>query len=107
METRNDFIGVDAYGRSMAVELVDYLNTYGKHKVLFGTDWPVIDPERAVAEIRELKLRPEAAKLLMRDNALRVFRLPQSATLQPASTEFGNELNQHLPQSNPTRVRGA
>ena len=25
----------------------------------------------------------------MRDNALRVFRLPQSATLQPASTEFG------------------
>ena len=27
---------------------------YGKHEVLFGTDWPVIDPERAVAEIREL-----------------------------------------------------
>ena len=104
----NVFIGVDAYApKHWQSQLVHYLNTYGKQKVLFGTDWPVIDPERAIAEIRELKLRPDAAKLLMRDNALRVFRLPQSATLQPASTELGNELNRHLPQSNPTHVRGA
>ena len=54
----------------------------GSKRVLFGTDWPVIDPERAVSEIHELKLRPDAAKLLMRDNALRVFRLPQSAISQ-------------------------
>ena len=56
-----------------------YLNTYGRHKVLFGTDWPVIDPERAVAEIDALDLRPEAKAMLMCDNALRVFRLPKSA----------------------------
>lgn len=104
----NVFIGVDAYApKHWQSQLVHYLNTYGKQKVLFGTDWPVIDPERAVAEIRELKLRPDAAKLLMRDNALRVFRLPQSATLQPASTELGNESNRHPPQSNPTHVRRA
>jgi predicted TIM-barrel fold metal-dependent hydrolase len=98
----NVFIGVDAYApKHWQSQLVHYLNTYGKQKVLFGTDWPVIDPERAVAEIRELKLRPDAAKLLMRDNALRVFRLPQSATLQPAS-ELGSESNRNLSQSNPT-----
>ena len=47
--------------------------------MLFGTDWPVIDPERAVAEIAALDLRPESRRALMRDNALRVFDLPQIA----------------------------
>jgi predicted TIM-barrel fold metal-dependent hydrolase len=76
----NIFIGVDAYApKHWPQQLVHYLNTYGRHKVLFGTDWPVIDPERAVAEIDSLDLRPESKAMLMRDNALRVFRLPESA----------------------------
>jgi hypothetical protein len=44
--------------------------------VLFGTDWPVIDPERAVREVAELGLRPESERSLMRDTALRIFKLP-------------------------------
>jgi len=44
--------------------------------VLFGTDWPVIDPERALREIDELGLKPEAKACLLRGNALEVFRLP-------------------------------
>jgi predicted TIM-barrel fold metal-dependent hydrolase len=43
--------------------------------VLFGTDWPVIDPERAVREIDALGLRPDAKRMLMRDNAVRIFGL--------------------------------
>ena len=43
---------------------------------MFGTDWPVIDPERAVAEVNELGLKPESRQRLMRDNALRLFGLP-------------------------------
>ena len=75
----NVFIGVDAYApRYWPPAVVHYLNTYGRHKVLFGTDWPVIDPERAVAEIENMDIRPEAMPLLMRENALRVFRLPES-----------------------------
>lgn len=35
-----------------------------------------IDPERAVAEVNELELRPECRQRLLRGNALRVFRLP-------------------------------
>ena len=42
---------------------------------MFGTDWPVIDPERAVREVDELGLREESRRMLMRDNALRVFKL--------------------------------
>jgi predicted TIM-barrel fold metal-dependent hydrolase len=82
----NVFIGVDAYApKHWPQQLVHYLNTYGRHKVLFGTYWPVIDPERAVAEVDALNLRPEAKAMLMRDNALRIFRLPESKKLKTKS----------------------
>lgn len=82
----NVFIGVDAYApKHWPAPLVHYLNTYGREKVLFGTDWPVIDPERAVQEIEALGLRPESHRMLMRDNALRVFDLPESAALAEAA----------------------
>ena len=95
----NIFIGVDAYApKHWPKQLVHYLNSYGREKVLFGTDWPVIDPERAMVEIAELGLRPEAQALLMRDNALRVFRLPESesgvAALNTADATVGSDRTQ-------------
>ncbi len=73
----NVYIGVDAYAPAYwPKELVHYLNSYGRNKVLFGTDWPVIDPERAVAEVDRLNLRPDAQQKLMRDNAVKLFNLP-------------------------------
>jgi predicted TIM-barrel fold metal-dependent hydrolase len=73
---RNVFIGVDAYApRYWPPNLVHYLNTYGKHKVLFGTDFPVIDPERAMQEISALNIRAEAYPLLMSENARRIYKL--------------------------------
>ncbi len=75
----NVFIGGDAYApKHWPASFVHYANTYGRDKVLFGTDWPVIDPERAVAEVAGLGLRSESHARLMRGNALRVFRLPDS-----------------------------
>jgi predicted TIM-barrel fold metal-dependent hydrolase len=76
----NVFIGVDAYApKHWPKELVHFLNTYGSEKVLFGTDWPVIDPERAMREIAALDLRPASLAKLLRANALRVFtKLPAS-----------------------------
>jgi len=73
----NVYTAGDAYApKHWPKEYVHYANSYGKHKVLFGTDWPVIDPERAVQEINELGFRDDAKQMLMRDNALRVFNLP-------------------------------
>ncbi len=74
----NIYLAGDAYApKHWPKPFVHYANTYGSHKVLFGTDWPVIDPERAVEEVRALNLRPESFARLMRDNALAVFdRLP-------------------------------
>ncbi len=73
----NVYTAGDAYApRHWPASYVHYLNTYGRDKVLFGTDWPVIDPERAVREVKELGLRPESERALMRDNAMRIFKLP-------------------------------
>ena len=75
----NVFIGVDAYApKHWPPALVHYLNSYGREKVMFGTDWPVIDPERATREVAAMDLRAESRAALMRGNALRVFRLPES-----------------------------
>ncbi len=71
----NIFTAGDAYAPKHWPEpFVHYAKTYGRHKVLFGTDWPVIDPERAVREVADLEFKPEAHRLMMRDNALRIFR---------------------------------
>ena len=68
------FIGIDAYApKHLPTNLVRYMNSYGSHKVLFGTDWPVIDPRRGVAEMEAHNLRPEAFERVMRSNALTVF----------------------------------
>lgn len=75
----NIYTAGDAYApKHWPKQMVHYANTYGSHKFLFGTDWPVIDPERAVREVAELGMRPEAHRALMRENALKVFtRLPR------------------------------
>jgi hypothetical protein len=73
----NVFTAGDAYApRYWPDQYVHYANTIGRHKVMFGTDWPVISPERAVDEVDNLGLKPESHTLLMRDNAIRVFQLP-------------------------------
>ena len=78
----NVYMAGDAYApKHWPDNFVHYINSWGRHKVLFGTDWPVIDPERAVREVDELELRPEAWQAMMRDNAMRLFALPESAAV--------------------------
>lgn len=72
----NVYIGIDAYApKHLPQSLLHYMNTYGSHKVMFGTDWPVIDPERAVREMEAHNLRPQSYARVMRENALSVFRI--------------------------------
>lgn len=68
------FVGIDAYApRHLPAALVRYMDSYGRDKVLFGTDWPVIDPRRAVEEMVAHGLRPDSHERVMRGNALRIF----------------------------------
>jgi uncharacterized protein len=70
----NVFIGGDAYApRYWPQSLLDFIRGTGREKVLFGTDWPVIDPRRATKEVADMEFDPESRAALMRGNALRVF----------------------------------
>ncbi len=69
-------IGTDAHApKYWKPELVQYLNSWGRDKVIFGTDFPVVEMERAMKEIKGMRLRPEAKRKLLRDNARRVYNL--------------------------------
>jgi uncharacterized protein len=72
----NVYIGCDAHSPKYWPEsFVRYVNSYGQDKVLFGTDFPILDFERTREEIEALGLKPEAKKKLLRENAVRVYKL--------------------------------
>jgi len=56
-------------------KLVQYANTLLKDKVLFGTDNPVIQPDRWLAEFEKLPIKPEVRPLIMKENAARLLKL--------------------------------
>ena len=47
----------------------------GRHKVLFGTNYPMIVPAKALEGLDSLQLDDEARALFLGDNARRVFKL--------------------------------
>ena len=72
----NVYIGSDAHGpKYWPPQFVHYINTYGKHKVIFGTDFPVLDFERTRKEIEDLGLREDSLRLFLRDNVRRLYKL--------------------------------
>ena len=72
----NVYTAGDAYAPKYWPEaFIHYANSYGKHKVMFGTDWPVIDPIRAIDEFNNLNFKDSSKELVLRENAIRVFNL--------------------------------
>ncbi|MEM7613234.1 MAG: amidohydrolase family protein, partial [Pseudomonadota bacterium] len=72
----NVFIGCDAHSpKYWPQSFVHYINTFGRNKVLFGTDFPVLDFVRTRQEIEALDLRPESMQRLLRDNVIDVYGL--------------------------------
>src|SRR4051794_37732892 len=72
----NVYMAGDAYApKHWPPQAVHYANTYGQDKFLFGTDWAVIDPERAMDDIAGLGFRPEPFRKILRNNAIRIFNL--------------------------------
>jgi predicted TIM-barrel fold metal-dependent hydrolase len=55
--------------------LVQYANTLLKDKILFGSDYPVMAPERWMAEFDKLPIKPEVRPLILKDNAVRLLKL--------------------------------
>jgi uncharacterized protein len=56
-------------------QLVRAANTILRHKVLFGSDFPVITPDRWLADFEHLDIKPEVRPLIVKDNAARLLGL--------------------------------
>jgi predicted TIM-barrel fold metal-dependent hydrolase len=53
--------------------LIQYANTLLKRKVLFGSDYPLITPDRWLADFEKIDIRPEARRLILKENAAALF----------------------------------
>ncbi|MEC7524938.1 MAG: amidohydrolase family protein [Myxococcota bacterium] len=72
----NVFIDTSAYKPSRYPdELVAYMRRHGRRKVLFGSNFPMIQPADCVAQVDDLGLDDEARALFLHQNAERVFGL--------------------------------
>jgi predicted TIM-barrel fold metal-dependent hydrolase len=56
-------------------QLVQYANTLLKDKVLFGTDFPALTPERWMADFDTLPIKPDVKPRILKDNAARLLKL--------------------------------
>jgi uncharacterized protein len=55
--------------------LVQYANTLLKHKVLFGSDYPLLTPDRWLADLEKTAIREEVRPLILKENAIKLFGL--------------------------------
>ncbi len=55
--------------------LVQYANTLLRDKVLFGSDFPAITPDRWIRDFENLDIKPDVRPLIMKENAARLLGL--------------------------------
>ena len=84
LKHRNLYIAATAHApRYWDPKLVHFLNSRGRGKVMWGTDFPVTTHLASLADISQLGLRDEAHRALVYEVAAKVFRLDESH--EPAS----------------------
>lgn len=72
----NVFIDTSAYtANRFPKELVEYLKTNGRKKVLFGTNYPMITSAKCLEDLDELKLGEEVEEMFLYGNAKQVFKI--------------------------------
>jgi predicted TIM-barrel fold metal-dependent hydrolase len=72
----NVYIDTSAYiVKRYPQPLLDYLRGHGSAKVMFGTNYPMILPEKALVGVEEIGLTDPNLKMFLGGTAARVFRL--------------------------------
>ncbi|MFC7344184.1 amidohydrolase family protein [Saccharopolyspora griseoalba] len=56
-------------------QLVHYANSLLQDKVLFGSDYPVITPDRWMADFDQLEMKPHVRPKILKDNAAKLLGL--------------------------------
>src|SRR5690349_9687153 len=76
--THKPYVYIDLSGWSpkyFPPQLVRYANTLLRDKVLFGSDYPVLTPDRWLADFDQLDIKPEVRPRILKDNAARLLNL--------------------------------
>jgi len=60
-------------------QLVQYANAQLKHKMLFGSDYPLITPDRWIKEFSEAGFKPDVQPGILKGNAMRLLGLEPAA----------------------------
>lgn len=72
----NVYIDTSAWtAKRYPAQIVDYLRTNGSRKVLFGSNYPMISPQAALADLDDLGLPSDTKALFLGGNAQRVYAL--------------------------------
>jgi len=76
MKHRNVYVDTSAYKASrFPSELVAYMRDSDQHKVLFGTNYPMLTPAMCLEDLDALALGEHALSLFLAGNAQRAFKL--------------------------------
>jgi uncharacterized protein len=65
-------------------QLVQYANTLLKDRILFGSDFPLITPDRWLKDFEEAGFKDSVKPLILKDNATRLLGLKSSAAAPTA-----------------------
>jgi uncharacterized protein len=60
-------------------QLVQYANTLLRDRVLFGSDYPMITPDRWLADFEQAGFKDEVRPLILKENAARLLDLPRTS----------------------------
>ena len=79
--THKPLVHIDLSGWSpkyFPPQLVQCANTLLRDKVLFGSDYPVLSPDRWLADFEQLPIKPEVRPKILKENAARLLGLAKS-----------------------------
>jgi predicted TIM-barrel fold metal-dependent hydrolase len=72
----NVFIDLSGWSPKYFPEnLIQYTNTRLRHKMLFGSDFPLITPDRWLSDFEKLPIKDEVRPLVLKQNAARLLGL--------------------------------
>jgi uncharacterized protein len=79
MHKPNVFIDLSGWSpKYFPPQLVQYANTLLRDRMLFGSDFPLITPERWMKDFEEAGFRDEVKPLILKDNAARLLKLSRT-----------------------------
>jgi predicted TIM-barrel fold metal-dependent hydrolase len=72
----NFYVDTSAYTlRRLPPGFVEWMKGLGRERVMFGTNWPMLPPQRCLEDLSKLGLSPEAVEAFLFGNARRIFKL--------------------------------